>query len=134
MYATTWGASRTVSRVRWREHGSAGLAERYTTRHAGSSVHSVASELLPTHTSQPPSETDRRINDLRVDGVFATHRLLRVSAPQSSASQRCTYLYIVSIRTGPNTIVATAMASSLRPTLSRGYPGSGAVASRVPVR
>ena len=30
--------------------------------------------------------------------------------------------------------IATAMASSLRPTLSRGYPGAGAVASRVPVR
>ena len=30
--------------------------------------------------------------------------------------------------------VANAMASSLRPTLSRGYPGAGTVASRVPVR
>ena len=39
----------------------------------------MPSELLPTHTSEPSSETDRRINDLRADGVFATQSLLRVS-------------------------------------------------------
>ncbi len=48
-------------------------------RHTWSSAHTVPSELLPTHTSEPSSETERRINDLRADGVFATHSLPRVS-------------------------------------------------------
>ena len=54
--------------------------------------HPVTSELLPTHSSEPSSETDRGINDLRADGVFATHRLLPVSGLQSSSSERYTYL------------------------------------------